>query len=130
MPLLVALLQKLDSRPDLKELLSSIDATPDPSLPIEDKLSQLICYLESIPRAPLRLPVRIYMAACMDLIHSGHFNCMRQAKALGDILVVGVIADEEIARCKGPPVMKQHERRAIAEACKWVDEVVEQVPKL
>ena len=64
------------------------------------------------------MPVRIYVGACLDLIHSGHFNCLRQAKALGDILVVGIIADEEIARSKGPPVMRHNERKAIAEASK------------
>eukprot|EP00358_Blepharisma_japonicum_P006522 CAMPEP_0202940322 /NCGR_PEP_ID=MMETSP1395-20130829/389_1 /ASSEMBLY_ACC=CAM_ASM_000871 /TAXON_ID=5961 /ORGANISM="Blepharisma japonicum, Strain Stock R1072" /LENGTH=339 /DNA_ID=CAMNT_0049634741 /DNA_START=194 /DNA_END=1213 /DNA_ORIENTATION=+ len=67
------------------------------------------------------------MAACMDLIHSGHFNCMRQAKKLGDILVIGVISDDEIRRCKGPPVMNQEERRIMAEACKWADEVIDGV---
>jgi ethanolamine-phosphate cytidylyltransferase len=48
---------------------------------------------------------------------------MRQAKKLGDILVIGVISDEEILRCKGPPVMNLDERKIMAEACKWVDEV-------
>ena len=120
---LAALLQQLEKRQDLKELLAATEVSPESSAIVDQRLSDLCSYLESIPRSPTRLPVRIYMAACMDLIHSGHFNCMRQAKALGDILVVGVIADEEIARCKGPPVMKQNERRAIAEACKWVDEV-------
>lgn len=86
---------------------------------------QLLVQLESIPM-PLSKTgkVRIYMAACMDIIHSGHFNCMRQAKSLGDELVVGVISDSEIARSKGPPVMSQEERAVMAEACKWVDQVV------
>jgi len=29
---------------------------------------------------------------------------------MGDVLVVGVHPDEEIKRCKGPPVMSQEER--------------------
>jgi len=49
----------------------------------------------------------------------------RQAKSLGDILVVGVHSDEEIARHKGPTVMKEKERYALIRSCKWVDEVVE-----
>lgn len=64
------------------------------------------------------------MASCMDIIHSGHFNALRQGKSLGDILIVGVIADDEIRRCKGPPVMSQDERAEMIRACKWVDDVI------
>ena len=125
--LLSALLLRLDSMPDIKEILVSSDKGLVNNNLIEEKLSQLVNYLKEIPNSPQRMPVRIYMAACMDIIHSGHFNCMRQAKALGDVLVIGVISDEEIARSKGPPVMRHNERKVIAEACKWVDEVVENV---
>ncbi|OMJ77007.1 hypothetical protein SteCoe_23486 [Stentor coeruleus] len=125
--LLAGLLAKINARPDISDLLLGGELSGINNPAVEEKLNQLMTYLENIPKAPQRLPVRIYMAACMDLIHSGHFNCMRQAKALGDILVVGVISDEEIARCKGPPVMKQAERRALAEACKWVDEIADGV---
>lgn len=48
---------------------------------------------------------------------------MRQAKALCDILVVGVHTDEEIMKHKGPPVMNDRERRAMVDACKWADEI-------
>lgn len=57
-----------------------------------------------------RRPVRVFIDGCFDLMHAGHFNAVRQAKALGDILVVGVHTDEEIKRCKGPPVMNDNER--------------------
>lgn len=36
-------------------------------------------------------------------MHYGHANALRQAKALGDQLVVGLVPDREILRCKGPP---------------------------
>jgi ethanolamine-phosphate cytidylyltransferase len=68
-------------------------------------------------------PVRVYIDGCFDIMHAGHFNALRQAKALGDILVVGVHSDEEIMRNKGPPVMQDEERKAVVAACKWVDEV-------
>jgi len=35
-------------------------------------------------------PVRIYIDGCWDIMHSGHYNAIRQAKALGDTLIVGV----------------------------------------
>ena len=63
------------------------------------------------------------MDGCFDMIHSGHYNALRQAKACGDILVVGVISDEEVEKAKGPPVLTWDERADIIRACKWVDEV-------
>ena len=47
-----------------------------------------------------------------------------QAKALGDQLVVGLVPDSEIRRCKGPPVMNEAERHTMVESVKWVDEVL------
>lgn len=44
------------------------------------------------------------------MVHFGHANSLRQAKALGDYLVVGVHTDEEITQHKGPPVFTQEER--------------------
>lgn len=57
-------------------------------------------------------------------MHSGHFNALRQAKELCDTLVVGVITSDAIRKAKGPPIMTDEERLALARACKWVDEVV------
>jgi len=73
-------------------------------------------------------PVRIYIDGCWDVMHSGHYNAIRQAKALGDVLVVGVHSDEEIGRNKRQPVMNDEERTTMVEACKWTDEVVFDVP--
>ncbi len=62
------------------------------------------------------------------MVHFGHANSLRQAKAMGDWLVVGVHNDEEIAANKGPPVFTQEERYKMVRAIKWVDEVVEGAP--
>lgn len=43
---------------------------------------------------------------------------------MGDALVVGLIPDSEIRRCKGPPVMSDEERHTMVESVKWVDEVI------
>ena len=71
---------------------------------------------------------RIYIDGCWDIMHSGHFNAIRQAKMLGKTLVVGIHSDEEILRNKGMPVMCNEERIAMIKSCKWVDEVVENAP--
>ncbi|KAE9455843.1 hypothetical protein C3L33_12253, partial [Rhododendron williamsianum] len=41
-------------------------------------------------------PIRVYMDGCFDMMHYGHCNALRQARALGDQLVVGVWVDEVI----------------------------------
>lgn len=53
---------------------------------------------------------RLYVDGCFDLMHSGHFNAIRQAKALCETLVVGVISDEAIVQNKGPYIMGLQER--------------------
>lgn len=45
-----------------------------------------------------------------DMVHFGHANSLRQAKALGDKLIVGVHTDAEIQKHKGPPVFTEEER--------------------
>ncbi|KAK3437522.1 hypothetical protein EUGRSUZ_C02186 [Eucalyptus grandis] len=72
--------------------------------------------------------VRVYMDGCFDLMHYGHANALRQAKALGDELVVGVVSDEEIVANKGPPVLTMEERLALVSGLKWVDEVIPNAP--
>lgn len=54
--------------------------------------------------------VRVYMDGCFDMMHYGHCNALRQARTLGDQLVVGVVSDAEITANKGPPVTPLHER--------------------
>jgi ethanolamine-phosphate cytidylyltransferase len=70
-------------------------------------------YLGQVPKKRERKrPVRVYMDGCFDLMHYGHANALRQAKLLGDQLVVGVVSDEEIVANKGPPVLSMEERYA------------------
>ena len=52
----------------------------------------------------------MYMDGCFDMMHYGHCNALRQARALGDQLVVGVVSDDEIIANKGPPVTPLEER--------------------
>ena len=62
------------------------------------------------------------------MMHFGHANLLRQARELGDYLVVGVHSDADIMTNKGIPVMNEQERYAAVRACKWADEVVEGAP--
>lgn len=72
--------------------------------------------------------VRVWVDGCYDMVHFGHANALRQAKAKGDKLVVGIHSDAEIAKHKRPPVLTQEERCKLLQGIKWVDEVVKDAP--
>lgn len=78
--------------------------------------------------AEKRKSVRVWCDGCYDMVHFGHANSLRQAKALGDYLIVGIHNDVEISKHKGPPVFTEEERYKMVRGIKWVDEVVEGVP--
>ena len=72
--------------------------------------------------------IRIWMDGAFDMMHYGHMNALRLARALGTKLVVGVNSDESITRCKGKPVNNERERITVMRSCKFVDEVIPDVP--
>lgn len=61
-------------------------------------------------------------------MHSGHYNAIRQAKNICDVLVVGIHSDQEIAENKSMPVMEQEERYRLLDHIKWIDEILYDVP--
>lgn len=59
-----------------------------------------------------------------DLMHHGHINILKRAKALGDYLVVGLSTDEFNA-IKGKAAYHSYrDRKLVLEAIKYVDEVI------
>jgi len=69
----------------------------------------------------------VYAAGAWDMFHVGHLNILRAAKALGDILIVGVSTDELILKYKGHhPLLSYEDRTAVVAACRYVDAVVPQ----
>ena len=52
---------------------------------------------------------------CFDVLHVGHVRYLAGARALGDVLVVGINSDEQVARLKGPgrPVLSAADRAEI-----------------
>jgi cytidyltransferase-like protein len=59
-----------------------------------------------------------------DPIHSGHIEYFKEAKKLGDTLVVGVNSDEWLARKKGQAFMNVNERVSIIKSLEMVDAVI------
>ena len=59
-----------------------------------------------------------------DPLHSGHIEYFKEAKKLGDVLVVGINSDEWLTRKKGRPFMKFADRLAIIQSLEMVDDVM------
>ena len=73
-----------------------------------------------------RKGARIVLAnGCFDLFHVGHIRYLAGAKALGDVLIVGINSDEQVRKLKGAnrPLMPEQERAEIVSALKFVDYV-------
>jgi cytidyltransferase-like protein len=70
-------------------------------------------------------PVRVFVAMVADLFHFGHVNYLREARALGDHLTVGVVSDRRAASYKRRPILSYAERKPVVEACRYVDGVFE-----
>lgn len=71
---------------------------------------------------------RIFHNGVFDILHTGHLNAIRQSLKLGDYLVVGVNSDADVAKVKGPTLMKIDERLALVKNLKWVNEAQPDTP--
>ncbi len=77
----------------------------------------------------------VFTNGCFDIIHSGHIDYLSKAKALGDVMIVGLNSNASVMRIKGSkrPILKATERSFILSNLKPVDYVVlfdEDTPKL
>jgi D-beta-D-heptose 7-phosphate kinase/D-beta-D-heptose 1-phosphate adenosyltransferase len=68
----------------------------------------------------------VFTNGCFDILHRGHITYLNQAKALGDVLIVGVNSDEGVARLKGPdrPINSLEDRIELLSALSCVDYIV------
>jgi cytidyltransferase-like protein len=65
----------------------------------------------------------VVVSGGFDPIHSGHIQLIKQARALGDQLIVGINSDEWLARKKGQAFMPWQERLCVINNLQQVDEV-------
>jgi rfaE bifunctional protein nucleotidyltransferase chain/domain len=68
----------------------------------------------------------IFTNGCFDLLHAGHIDYLNKAKALGDVLIVGLNTDNSVKKIKGDkrPIINEDERAEIISNLKPVDYVV------
>jgi rfaE bifunctional protein nucleotidyltransferase chain/domain len=60
---------------------------------------------------------------CFDLLHVGHVRYLQAARALGDLLAVGLTGDRSVRELKGKgrPIVSEHDRAEILAALQCVD---------
>lgn len=69
---------------------------------------------------------KVLVGGCFDFIHFGHISFLKQAKALGDYLVVALESDENVRISKGDarPIHSQTQRKQMLESLSYVNEVI------
>jgi len=68
----------------------------------------------------------VFTNGCFDLLHPGHIRSLELARALGDVLIVGLNSDASVRQLKGEgrPVIAENERAEILAALESVEAVV------
>ena len=68
----------------------------------------------------------VFTNGCFDILHAGHVRYLNAAKALGDVLIVGLNSDESVRRLKGEgrPVNPAEDRAEVLAGLRAVDHVV------
>ena len=68
----------------------------------------------------------VFTNGCFDILHRGHASYLEKAKALGDVLILGLNSDESITRLKGKsrPINNLEDRAFLLAALESVDYVV------
>jgi D-beta-D-heptose 7-phosphate kinase/D-beta-D-heptose 1-phosphate adenosyltransferase len=68
----------------------------------------------------------VFTNGVFDILHTGHFELLAEAKSLGDKLVVGINSDASVKRLKGEdrPINNAVKRVRQLEILPWVDRVV------
>jgi rfaE bifunctional protein nucleotidyltransferase chain/domain len=96
---------------------------------VEDSTSRVLtwpqaeAFVKSARAAAKRI---VFTNGVFDLLHPGHLRYLRQARRLGDVLIVGLNADGSVRRNKGPdrPITPEQERAELLAALDCVDAVV------
>ncbi|MDR1388619.1 MAG: adenylyltransferase/cytidyltransferase family protein [Treponema sp.] len=68
----------------------------------------------------------VYTSGTFDMLHYNHLRMIEYARALGDILIVGVNTDELVLSYKSEPIIPFEERIGLLKALKYPDIVIPQ----
>ena len=65
----------------------------------------------------------VFTNGCFDILHLGHVEYLNEARALGDVLIIGLNSDESVRRLKGPdrPINIEQDRKSMLLNLRAVD---------
>lgn len=68
----------------------------------------------------------VFTNGCFDILHRGHVAYLKEARSLGDLLIIGLNTDESVRRLKGPerPINNENDRAELLAALECVDYVI------
>lgn len=68
----------------------------------------------------------VFTNGCFDILHAGHVRYLQAAKALGDVLMLGLNSDTSVQALKGPmrPINSQQDRAEVLAGLEAVDYIV------
>jgi D-beta-D-heptose 7-phosphate kinase/D-beta-D-heptose 1-phosphate adenosyltransferase len=68
----------------------------------------------------------VFTNGCFDVLHRGHIYCLKKARSLGNVLIVGLNSDSSVRKLKGAkrPILPQADRAEILAALEMVDYVL------
>jgi rfaE bifunctional protein nucleotidyltransferase chain/domain len=118
--------EKPSAQPRICDIVSIRDETP--TVKVESGMGRLverselaeICKQEREAKR-----VVVTTNGCFDILHVGHVRILQQARALGDLLVVGINSDASVQKLKGPtrPINSEQDRAEVLSALACVDYV-------
>lgn len=93
---------------------------------VRSKLKTLSEVAEIATQARQKGQSVVFTNGCFDLLHRGHVHILREARASGDLLIVGINSDTSVRSIKGPlrPILPQSDRIELIAAMEMVDYVV------
>jgi rfaE bifunctional protein nucleotidyltransferase chain/domain len=101
-------------------MILKVQQVDAPALPRIVKRDELITIVETERQNGRKI---VLANGCFDVLHVGHVRYLEAAKALGDLLIVGINSDEQARRLKGEgrPLLPQDQRAEIISSIEAVD---------
>lgn len=95
-------------------------------LDVSRKLKSIDELKAIVAAAQAKGQVVVFTNGCFDLLHRGHVHLLREAKTLGDLLIVAINSDTSVKAIKGParPILPEADRLELVAAMEMVDYVV------
>lgn len=93
---------------------------------ITDKTITLERALELFDPSFRKKNTLVFTNGCFDILHRGHIYYLSRARAMGDLLVVGLNSDASVSKLKGPnrPVNQEQARAEVLGALAFVDHII------